>query len=132
MSRRDDPKWLSEVHVRLLHAESLQLFGGAGGLRDATVLSSAMARPQNRLAYDADVTVFQLASEYAYDLARNHAFADGNKRVALLAIRAILFQNGFSFVPDQVETVTVIEGLASGKLEIEILAQWIESSSVSR
>ncbi len=132
MSRRDDPKWLSEVHLQLLHAESLQLFGGTSGLRDATMLSSALARPQNRLAYDADVTVFQLASEYAYGLARNHAFVDGNKRVALLAIRAFLFQNGFSFEPDQVETVTVIEALSSGDLDIEILARWIESSSVSR
>ncbi|MEZ4702533.1 MAG: type II toxin-antitoxin system death-on-curing family toxin [Rhodothermales bacterium] len=86
----EEPIWLSTIQVRLLHAESLRLFGGGTGLRDEGLLESVLARLQQRFAYEKSVDIETLAAEYAYGLARNHPFVDGNKRVALLAIRSFL------------------------------------------
>lgn len=116
----------------MLHAESLDLFGGSPGMRDLGLLESALARPANKWHYDGTDSLYALAGAYAFGIARNHAFIDGNKRTALLAIRAFLFRNGREFLPDEVETVTMIEGLADGRVDEELLATWIEENSRSR
>ena len=124
-----EPRWLTSVHVRMLHTETLRLFGGRPGLRDLHLLESAIARPQQLFAYRDDIDLVDLAAAYAFGLARNHAFVDGNKRVSLLAVRAFLYMNGVSFEPDQVETVTVFERLAAGELDQDEVAAWIRSAS---
>lgn len=121
-----EPRWLSSTQIRMLHAESLRLFGGTPGLRDENLLESALARPQHVFTYGENASLFDLAAAYGFGLAKNHAFLDGNKRVALLAIRAFLFIKGFRFVPEQVETVTMIEHLAAGSIDQQVLATWIE------
>ena len=128
----NEPRWLSAGQVRMLHAESLRLFGGRAGLRDIHLLESALARPRQRFAYGDDPDVFDLAAEYAFGLARNHAFIDGNKRAALLSVRAFLFLNGFHFEPDQIDTVTTFEGLAAGTVDPEQLANWIRQNAHPR
>ncbi len=127
-----EPTWLTSVQVRMLHAESLRLFGGGVGLRDANLLESAIARPKHLFAYGDNPSLFELAAEYALGLARNQAFVDGKKRVALLAVRAFLFVNGFCFAPDQVETVTTFERLAAGRLDQRELSDWIKRNAVPR
>ena len=127
-----EPIWLSTTQVRMLHAESLRLFGGSPGLRDEGLLESALGRPQHLHAYGDAPSVFDLAAAYGHGLAKNHAFVDGNKRVALLAIRAFLFRNGYAFQPDQVETVTTMEGLAAGTVDQEMLAAWIRDNASPR
>lgn len=127
-----EPKWLTTTQVRMLHAESLRLFGGSPGLRDANLLESALARPRQLFAYGDNPDLFALAAEYAFGLARNHAFVDGNKRVALLAVRAFLFVNGFRFEPEQVETVTTFERLAAGELTQHELSDWIKQNAFPR
>lgn len=124
--------WLTELQVKILHAEAINLFGGLQGIRDAGLLQSALARPQNLHVYDEDATLFDLAASYGFGLAMNHAFIDGNKRVALLAIRAFLFRNGFHFNPEEVETVTMMEGLAAGDVTQELLSDWIQANSAPR
>lgn len=124
--------WLTELQVKILHAEAINLFGGLPGNRDAGLLQSALARPQNLRAYDEDATLFDLAASYGFGLAMNHAFIDGNKRVALLAIRAFLFRNGFRFNPEEVETVTMMEGLAAGDITQGLLSDWIHANSAPR
>lgn len=124
--------WLTELQVKILHAETINLFGGLQGIRDASLLQSALARPQNLHAYEEDATLFELAASYGFGLAMNHAFIDGNKRVALLAIRAFLFRNGFRFNPEEVETVTMMEGLAAGNITQELLSDWIQANSAPR
>jgi len=116
----------------MLHAEALRLFGGLAGVRDVGLLQSALARPQHLHAYGASPDAFALAAAYGLGIARNHPFVDGNKRTALLAIRAFLFLNGYRFVPDQVETVTVMEGLAAGDVDEAALAEWIGSSASAK
>jgi len=131
-TRRAEPKWLTTIQVKMLHAESLNYFGGSPGIRDETLLESALGRPQNKWAYSPDVSIFELAAAYGFGIARNHAFIDGNKRAALLAMRAFLFRNGFVLSPDEIETVTMIEGLASGAVVEEVLTNWLESNSKKR
>lgn len=128
----DEPIWLDEIQVRMLHAESISLFGGASGIRDSGLLRSALGRPQNLWAYARDVTLPQLAASYAYGLAKNHAFVDGNKRVALLAIRAFLFRNGIRFEPTEAGAVAFIEGLAAGSVSERELSDWIATNSSPR
>lgn len=134
MSSKGDREivWLTELQLKVFHAEVINLFGGAQGIRDEGLLKSALGRPQNLLAYYEDATRFDLAASYGFGLAKNHAFIDGNKRVALLAIRAFLFRNGFRFNPEEVETVTMMEGLAAGNVSEELLADWIRANSAPR
>lgn len=132
MSGSIDPVWLSEAQVRMLHAETLRLFGGAVGLRDAAMLDSALGRPKDKWRYDPVTSVFSLAAAYGFGIARNHPFVDGNKRTALLAMRAFLFLNGYHLTPDEIETVTVVEGLAAGTVDEASVANWIESNTVER
>jgi len=127
-----EPVWLTEIQVRILHAEALNLFGGTPGLRDEGLLESAIARPRHVLSYRDDATLFELAASYGFGIARNHAFVDGNKRTALLAVRAFLFRNGYRFDPEEIETVSYMEGLADGSVTETMLAEWIARSSEQR
>ena len=128
----DEPVWLTTVQVRMLHAEALALFGGAPGVRDGGLLESALGRPRNLWAYDAAATVFDLAAAYAFGIAKNHAFVDGNKRAAALALRAFLFRNGYAFDPDPVELVTAVEGAAAGTVDEAALAGWVRANAERR
>jgi len=127
-----EPKWLSLSYVMMLHNESLNLFGGSPRLRDKGLLESAMDRPRNKWAYEQAVSLFELAAAYAFGIAKNHSFIDGNKRTAFLSIRTFLFLNGYKFSPPEVESVTIIEGLASGVLDETLLTNWIEENSQER
>jgi len=116
----------------MLHNESLNLFGGSPGLRDKGLLESALDRPRNKWFYEQPVSLFELAAAYAFGIAKNHAFIDGNKRTAFLSIRTFLFSNGYRFSPPEVESVTMVEGLASGEVDEALLTNWIEESSLLR
>ncbi len=131
-ARSGEPMWLTDTQVIMLHAETLRLFGGAPGLRDEGLLQNAIAKPRQLFAYGEAPSIFHLAAAYGYGLAKSHAFVDGNKRIALLAMRAFLFQNGYVFNPDPVETVTMIEGLAGGKVSRSLLADWLQKHTRTR
>lgn len=132
MSDPKTPTWLTQTQVVMLHRESLQLFGGLQGVRDPGLLASALDRPKNKWHYDSSISLFDLAASYAFGIARNHPFMDGNKRASLLAVRAFLFINGFTFVPEETQTVTVIEGLAAGTVDEALLAEWIKENTTPR
>jgi death-on-curing protein len=116
----------------MLHAETIRLFGGSVGVRDASLLESALGRPRNKWQYHPGTSGVGLAAAYGFGIARNHAFVDGNKRTALLAMRAFLFINGYRLAPDEIETVTVIEGLAAGTVDEESVTAWIETNTSER
>lgn len=128
VENRVEPVWLTSTQIRLLHLESIRIFGGVSGLRDEGLLESALSRPRNRWAYDLDVTIHQLAAELAYGLSRNHPFIDGNKRISLLSIRAFLRRNSRRFNPDLLTSVTMIENLAAGSVTLDDLAAWIKDN----
>ena len=126
------PIWLDRRAVLLLHDESLAIFGGAPGLRDAGLLDSALGRPINQYQYDAVRDLASLAAAYGYGIAKNHAFVDGNKRSAFLAIGVFLSINGRRLVAGQVDAIQTILALAAGTLDERQLADWIRAHSRGR
>ncbi len=124
-----EPRWLTLAMVEAIHDESLAMFGGASGLRDAGLLDSALARPMNLLLYGDGPSLFALAAAYGAGIIRNHPFVDGNKRTGLLAISVFLALNGYGFDPAQDDEVRMILALAAGHLSDEELTVWIEQNS---
>ena len=127
-----EPRWISKKALLLLHEESLANFGGASGLRDEGLLDSALARPLNTHADNADSTLADLAAAYGFGLAKNHAFVDGNKRAAFLSIGVFLALNGLKLVADQVDAIQKLLAVAAGELDERSLADWIHKNSVPR
>jgi death on curing protein len=118
--------WLLEEAVIAIHQRQISEHGGSEGLRDEGLLASALARPQNVLAYaqpPPDLAV--LAAAYAYGIARNRPFVDGNKRTALVAARTFLLLNGVNLEANQDEKYLTFLQLAQGTLTEEQLADWI-------
>ena len=120
----DEPIWL-EVEVALaIHDRQLSEHGGLQGLRDAGALAAALERPRHKWAYG-QTDIAALAAAYAWGLARNHPFADGNKRTAWVLARLFLVMNGHRLTFGASEAIQVVLALASGKLEEDALAVWI-------
>ena len=119
-----EPRWLDIASVLDVHAEQLALFGGADGIRDAGLLESALARPLNKFAYGEE-SIAALAAAYAFGLARNHPFVDGNKRAAFASIIVFLGLNGIDFDVPPEEATAVILGLAAGEIDEDDLTRWI-------
>ena len=89
-----DPVFLSREQVLAYHAEQLRLFGGQAGVGDPGLLDSALSQPQNTYLYVSSADLFDLGAAYAFHIAKNHPFLDGNKRVALQCCLALLYLNG--------------------------------------
>ena len=117
-------EWI-EIDVALAyHNRQIAEHGGTEGLRDEGLLLSALARPQNLNALGEDVDLAALAASYAFGIAKNHPFLDGNKRTALVVSVAFLNLNGFDFDEGPVETYRQFYDLAQGVLSEEELAKW--------
>lgn len=125
----DGIRWLTRRMIEAFHRETLLRHGGGEGLRDASLLESALARPRNRAAYDKDATLFDLAAEYCSGIVANHPFVDGNKRTGLLAAVVFLSFNGYRLNADEADIVVTIEGLAAGHVDTEKLANWLAENS---
>ena len=124
------PVWIEKRVVLAYHDMQLAEHGGSTGVRDEGLLESALARPQNVAAYADDVpTLYRLAAAYAFGIARNHPFVDGNKRTALVAAIAFLERNGVAFAASQQEAYLTFYDLAADKLSEEELTAWFEKNS---
>ena len=123
-----EPVWLAEKVVVALHAKLIARHGGLGALRDAGLLASALARPQNLYAYG-EPTLPELAAAYCFGLVRNHPFVDGNKRVGLAAADVFLQLNGYELTAPETEAVAVIRDLAAGELDEATCARWIAANT---
>jgi len=122
-----EPRWLDTTIVLDVHAEQLALFGGAEGIRDIGLLESALGRPINKFTYG-ETDLSALAAAYAFGIARNHPFVDGNKRAAFASIIVFLGLNGIDFdVPPEAATVIIL-GLAAGEIDEDGLTRWIRDS----
>ena len=118
-----DWKWVSRDAALAAHLEQLAEHGGAEGVRDEGLFESAMARPQNLAAYEEPDSA-ALAASYAFGLARNHPFIDGNKRTALVVSELFLAKNGLFVESRDAETLAVFLDLAAGELSEDELADW--------
>jgi len=124
-----EPKWLTKRMVLAIHDEAVEMFGGTAGIRDDGLLASALSQPQNRHAYEAEATLFDLAASLCHGICKNHPFLDGNKRTALLSARAFLFLNGLAFEPTEVDEVENMVAVAAGELNEAGLAHWFGAFS---
>jgi death on curing protein len=122
-----EPEWLDTAIVLDIHAEQLALFGGGDGIRDLGLLESALARPINKFAYgESDLAA--LAAAYAFGIARNHPFVDGNKRAAFGSLIVFLGLNDIDLdVPPQ-DATAIILALAAGDIEEDGLVRWIRDN----
>jgi death-on-curing protein len=122
-----EPIWLDVDEVIDMHAEQLAIFGGPEGIRDRGLLESAILRPVNQWHYG-QTDMAALAAAYAFGLARNHAFVDGNKRIAFHAMMVFLRGNGTEFSPDPAHATEIILSLAAGEVSEESLTRWIRDN----
>jgi death-on-curing protein len=120
----EPPFWLTVQMVTAIHDEQLAIHGGSAGLRDTNLLESALGRPRNKWAYE-NASLADLAASYAYGVAKNHPFVDGNKRTALLCTYTFLGTNGIDFIVPEAEAAAMILSLAAGEVSEENLARWI-------
>lgn len=120
--------WLERRDVEAFHATQIAEFGGLAGLRDAGALESALARPLNRVAYGKP-SLFELAAAYAFGIARNHPFVDGNKRTAFVASAVFLEINGRSFRASEEDVVVTFLALAAGEMTEARLAKWFAANA---
>lgn len=124
-------KWIDRQVLLLLHDESLAEHGGASGLRDEGLLDSALARPLNLSLYETP-DLADLAAAYGVGLAKNHAFVDGNKRAAFLAVGLFLAINGYRLQATQADATLTMLSVAAGDIDEAAFADWIRQHTQSR
>jgi len=127
VSDPNEPLWITYEQATAIHARQLRRFGGAPGLRDEGMLRSALERPVNKWRYE-QASLAELASAYAFGLAKNHAFVDGNKRIAFMAMMTFLLKNGVAFDPEPAPSTMIILALAAGEVSEESLTRWIRDN----
>ena len=120
--------WVLDEVVLAVHDEQLAEHGGLSGVRDHGAVESALARPRNLVAHEACEDLARLAAAYAYGIARNHGFADGNKRTALVIADLFLMLNDYELVSSPSDNVLTILGVADGTLSEEELTLWIREN----
>jgi death-on-curing protein len=120
--------WLERRDVEAFHATLVAEFGGVDGLRDAGGLESALARPRNLVAHGKP-SAFELAAAYAFGIAKNHPFVDGNKRTAFVASVVFLELNGYELRASEEDVVVTILALAAGEMSEARLAKWLAANT---
>lgn len=127
MGEPNEPHWITYEQAVAIHSRQLRRFGGAPGLRDEGMLRSALERPINKWRYE-QAPLDELAAAYAFGLAKNHAFVDGNKRIAFMAMMVFLHKNGVAFSPAPAEATAIILSLAAGEVSEESLTRWVRDN----
>ena len=122
--------WVIDSVALAIHEAQLAEHGGMPGLRDEGLFSSAMARPQNLLAYGDRPDAAALAASYGFGLARNHPFLDGNKRTAFVVMELFLNLNGWMLNADDAECISTMQSVAAGDLPEKDLAAWLRTHSI--
>jgi len=126
----DDPIWISEELSLAIHQRQLAEHGGLDGVRDRGLLQSALARPRHLFAYnDPTPDLPVLAAAYAFGIARNHPFLDGNKRTAAVVCETFLELNGMNLDADDADMYTTFLNLAAGSVSEQQLAEWLKNHS---
>ncbi len=121
-------RWLDREINLAIHEEQLAHHGGGVGIRDEGLIDSALGRPQNLAAYNPDADLCDLAAAYAYGIAMNHPFIDGNRRTAYVTMELFLIEHGMLLMADDGDAVVTFLGLAGGEISEEQLAAWIRGN----
>lgn len=123
--------WIEEAVVWAVHEAQLAEHGGSAGVRDAGLLLSALARPQNLVAYG-DPDVADCSAAYGFGIARNHPFIDGNKRTAFVCAELFMELNGHRLVADDADCVNTMLAVAAGEIEEAVFAAWLRTHLAPR
>jgi death on curing protein len=123
--------WIEERDVLALHDRLLALHGGATGLRDRNLLESALARPQQHLAYSESPSMVELAAAYTVGIVRNHPFVDGNKRTGFVVGILFLEVNGYRFTASEEDAAQAVLNLARGELDEPAYIAFLRDNSSS-
>lgn len=121
-----EPTWVDARVVETVHTQLIREFGGNPGIRDKGLLDSALHKPLNVFQYNAEAKIFELAASYAYGIAKNHPFIDGNKRSAFLTATIFLEINGQTFCATEIEATKTFLAVAAGNVSESELARWFE------
>ena len=124
--------WVADDVVLAIHEAQLAEHGGIAGVRDEGLLASALARPRNLEAYGEDVDAASLAAAYAFGVARNHPFLDGNKRTAFVVMELFLNLNGWTLEADDADCISTMLALAAGELSEKALTKWLRERIVEK
>ena len=122
-------RWIAKEAILAIHTELIVEHGGSHGVRDEALLESALGRPQNLASYTDGATLHDLAAAYAFGIAKNHPFVDGNKRTALMAAYVFLHMNGLRLVAEEVDAIVVMTELAAGNVTEAQLAAWLKKNT---
>jgi death on curing protein len=123
-------RWVREDVVFAIHEMQLARHGGLTGIQDRNIIESALSRPKNQSEYLTPTPdAADLAAAYAYDIARNHGFSDGNKRTAWVVARLFLADNAVTLKFDEIEAIQIMLRVASGEASVQELAQWFRQRS---
>ena len=124
-------RWLDRAVLIAVHEMQLAEHGGAADLRDAALLESALAKPLNQAAYG-EPDAFALAAAYSYGISRNHAFIDGNKRTAFVAVELFLRLNGWKLTAPDEDCILTMLAVASGDITENEFAAWLRAHAATR
>ena len=127
-----EPTWVDERDARTLHAKLLSLHGGASGLRDAGLLASALARPEQQFVYADKPDLIAMAAAYTAGIVKNHPFVDGNKRMGFVVGVLFLEINGYTFKASEAQSAQAVINLAAGELDEVGYAQFLNQNVVQR
>ena len=116
--------WLDARAILAIHDEQLAEHGGGAGMRDQSLLASALARPVNLAAYEKPDAA-ALAASYAVAIAKNHPFVDGNKRTSFVALELFLALNGFALTASDIDCVIRMAAMAAGEIDEPTFAEWV-------
>lgn len=119
-------RWIDRAVLIAVHEMQLAEHGGGAGLRDVALLESALAKPLNLAAYG-EPDACALAAAYGYGIARNHAFIDGNKRTAFVAVELFLRLNGWQLMASDADCVLTMLAVATGELTESEFADWLRA-----
>ena len=120
--------WIKIDRVLSIHQRQIAEHGGEPGVRDAGLLESALARPENIAAYTPESDIARLAAAYAFGLIRNHSFVDGNKRTGYVVMETFIIRNGRRLEASPQEKYSAILGIADGSLSEDDLTNWLRSN----
>jgi death on curing protein len=128
-----EPIWVDKTEVLVIHDRQLAEHGGSAGVRDESLLESALARPRNLLAYSEEsVSLYRLGAAYSSGISSNHPFVDGNKRTALVVSYLFLALNGIEIKAVREDAYLTFLGLAEGVVSEDDLARWFAEHDASK
>lgn len=122
-----EPVWIEDDLVLAIHDRLLAQHGGAGGVRDESLLQSALARPLNHIAY-ASSDIIELAAKYTAGIVQNHPFVDGNKRTGFVIGVLCLELNGYQFTASEEAAVQAVLELAAGTINENTCCEFLRAN----